>query len=66
MKCPKCNEECYRDEVDVMGPGYPKMTGPYGCPNCGWSEDPDYDLSGGKTSQTPSGTIDQYGGFTPS
>lgn len=43
MNCPKCEEECYRDEVDVeVG----VIHGPYGCV-CGWSEDSYYDCSDG-------------------
>lgn len=36
MKCPKCNEECDQDEVDV---GVGIIYGPARCPNCGWYED---------------------------
>ena len=34
MKCPKCNEECECDEVDV---GVGIIYGPPRCPNCDWS-----------------------------
>ena len=44
MDCPKCGEECYRNEVDV---GVGVIHGPYGC-MCGWSEDPRYDASEGE------------------
>lgn len=63
MKCPKCNTECDRDEVDV---GVGVITGPYGCPNCQWSEYPEYDLSEGKDPlDEKGGMIDQYGGYHP-
>ena len=63
MKCPKCNEECERDSVDI---GVGIIHGPYGCPCCGWSEDSDYDLSGDKEAlDEKGGAIDQYGGYWP-
>lgn len=62
MACPKCGDECGRDEVDV-GPGF--MYGPYGCGSCGWSEDPDYDLSDGQSGTLDGGTVDQWGRWTP-
>lgn len=54
--CPKCGSECQRDEADI---GVGTMYGPWGCPNCAWSEAPEYDNSIDLH-------IDQYGGFTPS
>jgi hypothetical protein len=42
MNCPKCNGQCHRDSVDI---GVGVIHGPYGCEECGWSEDPEYDLS---------------------
>lgn len=44
MDCPKCGEECWRESVDV---GVGIIYGPFGCSNCGWSEDPYYDCSDG-------------------
>ena len=44
MLCPKCKNDCDRDEVDV---GVGVIYGPYGCYHCGWSEDPYYDSSKG-------------------
>jgi hypothetical protein len=44
MDCPKCEEECWRESVDV---GVGVIYGPFGCSNCGWSEDPYYDCSNG-------------------
>ena len=63
MICPKCNSECNRDEVDN---GVCIQHGPYGCPNCGWSEYDEFDLSSQDAIKTIAGvigTIDQYGGF---
>lgn len=63
MNCPKCNCECDREEVDV---GVGIIYGPYGCPQCGWSQDPEYDLSDGQSPIHESGYIkDQWGGLTP-
>jgi hypothetical protein len=42
MKCPKCGEECDREEVDV---GVGVLHGPWGCLNCGCSSDSNYDCS---------------------
>jgi hypothetical protein len=62
--CDKCGEECNRDEVDV---GVGVITGPWGCPGCGWSEDEAYDLTNpdrDKHDPTPEGwRKDQYGGL---
>lgn len=44
MICEACGEDCYRESVDV---GVGVLHGPFGCPRCGWSEDPDYDSSEG-------------------
>ncbi len=61
--CPKCEAECCRDEVDGVGIGV--LYGPYGCPECGWSEDQRYDLSDGKENITKEGYwVDQWGGLT--
>lgn len=64
MICPKCeNDECHRDSVDV---GVGIIHGPWGCPQCGWSEDEEYDLSEGKDPvDEKGGVIDQYGGYHP-
>ena len=61
MDCPKCTAECGRDEVDV---GVGVIEGPWGCPNCGWSEDPRYDLSDGQSAHRNGGVIDSRGGWT--
>ena len=64
MKCPKCGGQCDRDSVDV---GVGVIRGPYGCEECGWSEDSEYDLSSGKDPvDEKGGVIDQYGGYHPS
>jgi hypothetical protein len=61
--CPKCGAECHRDEVDV---GVGIIHGPWGCPDCGWSADAEYDLSAGRDPvDEKGGAIDQYGGYHP-
>jgi len=63
MKCDKCNAECHRDDVDI---GVGVIYGPYGCPECGWSQDPEYDCSEGRSIIHESGwTKNQYGGLNP-
>jgi hypothetical protein len=63
MKCPKCGGHCDRDSVDV---GVGTIYGPYGCGECAWSEDSEYDLSNGKDPvDDKGGAIDQYGGYHP-
>jgi hypothetical protein len=63
MNCEKCGEECERDEVDV-GVGY--VYGPWGCWQCGWSEDPRYDSSKGESpaeKEKPGWASDPLGGL---
>lgn len=64
MVCPKCGEDCCRDEVDVdVGIIY----GPWGC-FCGWSEYPEYDRSEGTSKaqlENPDYYVDSQGGLTP-
>lgn len=55
FECPKCKTDCHREEADV---GVGIIYGPWGCPECGWSESEEYDLSDG---QDP---IDERGGYT--
>lgn len=64
MKCPKCNSDgCWRDSADV---GVGIIYGPYGCPDCGWSESPEYDLSDGKSAIRDNGSkIDPQGRIWP-
>jgi len=61
MICPRCGEECWRDSVDVeVG----VIHGPCGCPECGWSSDPHYDRSGGRSpasKEQPGWYVDQWG-----
>lgn len=61
--CPRCWTDCYRDSADV---GVGIIYGPWGCPRCGWSEDERYDLTNGPKFTEQGGSIDQYGGITPS
>ena len=61
MKCPKCNSEgCWREEVDI---GVGIQYGPYGCPDCGWSEWEEYDISE-HTKEEDGYALDQWGGKT--
>ena len=42
------------------------LYGPWGCPNCSWSEDPEYDFSDGRSKvDEKGGVMDQYGGYYP-
>lgn len=62
MDCPKCGEECCRDEADV---GVGVIYGPWGC-MCGWSEDPQFDSSGGPSpaqQENPDWLVDSRGGM---
>jgi hypothetical protein len=61
--CPKCGADCWRESADV---GVGIIYGPWGCPECCWSESPEYDLSEGQSAVRPAGVIDQWGGLTPS
>lgn len=62
--CPKCGcDELWRDEVDV---GVGIIYGPWGCPDCGWSESEQYDLSEGRDPiDEKGGVTDQFGGYYP-
>jgi hypothetical protein len=65
MLCPKCGEECDRDEVDV---GVGVLYGPWGCGCCGWSDDERYDCSDGPSPaqrEHPGHYVDSTGGMTP-
>ena len=55
MTCPECSAEADRDTVDV---GVGIMHGPWGCYECGWSEDERYN-------HNPDPKIDPLGGYTP-
>lgn len=63
MNCPKCGEECARDEADV---GVGVIYGPWGCYYCGWSESSEYDCSQGPSvaqQEHPEFYVDQCGGM---
>lgn len=63
--CPNCgSQNIERDEVDV---GVGVIYGPYGCHDCGWSADPEYDLSDPDRSQIDEkgGAFDQFGNYYP-
>lgn len=62
--CPKCGcTETHQDSVDI---GVGVIHGPLGCPACGWSEAPEYDLSEGRSPvDERGGAVDQYGGYHP-
>jgi hypothetical protein len=63
MKCPKCGEACERDSVHN---GIAMLFGPYGCPQCKWSESEEYDFSTDKNPIDERGGVsDQYGGYYP-
>lgn len=57
-RCLACGAEAMRDEVHN---GLGMVYGPWGCPECGWSEDPRYDL---RRRSTPA-NVDQFGGLWP-
>ena len=60
--CPRCGAFVWRDSVDV---GVGIIYGPYGCPDCGWSSDAEYDRSRGESpaqKEHPDRHIDQWGG----
>lgn len=58
MACPHCGDTCDRESVDV---GIGIMYGPWGCSNCGWSEDPDYDCRDGIKRDGDDRVLDQFG-----
>lgn len=62
MDCPECEFPCSRDFVDV---GVGIIHGPWGCGNCGWSEDEKYDLRSGPKFTERGYQLDQWGGATP-
>jgi hypothetical protein len=41
MICPQCNEQCWRDEVDI---GIDVQCGPWRCQGCGWYEGYEIDM----------------------
>lgn len=60
-ECPSCGGMCHRDSADI---GVGVVYGPWGCPECGWSEYEEYDQRSGQTYQDGYGT-DQYGRLYP-
>lgn len=60
--CPKCGTECWRESADV---GVGVIYGPWGCPQCGWSDAEEFDISDGPKTTEHGGRIDQFGGVTP-
>jgi hypothetical protein len=63
--CPKCSTPVWRESVDL---GVGIYYGPYGCPECGWSEWKEYDLSNGESPaqlENPNHHVDQWGGLHP-
>lgn len=63
--CPNCGSgEVWRDSANV---GVGIIYGPYGCAECGWSEDDTYDLSKeGRDALNEDGSVtDQFGTHYP-
>lgn len=55
MACPNCGADCWREDADV---GVGIIYGPWGCPDCGWSESELY-------SYPQRQGFDQWGGYHP-
>lgn len=62
MDCKNCGHTCAREEAHN---GLAMLYGPWGCPSCGWSEDPRFDFSDGRSRERYGGTYDQYGMWLP-
>ena len=56
--CPHCATACDRESADV---GVGVIYGPWGCSNCGWSENPEYDSRAGVRRDGDDRVFDQYG-----
>jgi hypothetical protein len=56
--CPCCEQPCDRESADI---GVGVIYGPWGCPACGWSEDPQYDCREGTRMDGDDRVLDQYG-----
>jgi len=56
--CPHCGSPCDREQVDV---GVGVIHGPWGCGDCGWSENPEYDSREGVRRDGADRVFDQYG-----
>ena len=63
MQCPKCNDTCKQESVDI---GVGVIYGPWGCPSCAWCQDSTYDLSEDQSPIRSDGVVfDQYGCLYP-
>ena len=64
MNCPKCGAQgLWRDSANI---GVGIIYGPYGCEECRWSEDDEYDCtSGAAKADTVGIRHDQWGVGTP-
>lgn len=61
--CPRCGcTEVWREDVNV---GVGIIYGPYGCPDCGWSESEEYDLQYRGGLQEDGSYLSPYGGLWP-
>lgn len=56
--CPHCGEACDRESADV---GIGVIYGPWGCANCGWSSDSQYDSREGVQRDGEDRVFDQWG-----
>lgn len=56
--CPYCGAPCDRDYADI---GVGVIYGPWGCANCGWSSDPQYDSRESIRQDGEKRVFDQYG-----
>lgn len=66
-ECPHCGApgaELWRDSANV---GVGIIYGPWGCPQCGWSESEEYDQTRGvnRRPDARGGYKDQFGGYHP-
>jgi hypothetical protein len=58
MTCPHCGGDCWHESVDVeVG----VIHGPWGCSDCGWSEDPAYDCRSETRMDGEDRVFDQFG-----
>ena len=62
-QCPRCGGcDLYREDVDI---GVGTLFGPWGCPDCGWSEDTAYDIDFDGGVQENGSYRDPYGCLLP-
>jgi hypothetical protein len=65
-KCPCCRERTHQEYVDILSPRPIMIFGPRGCPLCGWSEVPEYNLRELRTNvDGKGGVFNQFGEYTP-